>query len=193
MPSPSSPERRPESRTRIHLPRRVTSRTVRPTTRRTNAARERPPSSRVPGGAVAARMFRPVAQRARFRAFVSTSGSSGIVLTYRVVQSSRRSRRTHWIYPVFIILGVSILLYGVVYTVDHVVAKGSVGGGYFSFADDRITDAVGGLSGLFAAILGIIITVVSIIVQLSAERFTHVTQMFLRDKTNLGVLGFYVF
>lgn len=109
------------------------------------------------------------------------------------MQFSRRSRRTHWIYPVFIILGVSILLYGVVYTVDHVVAKGSVGGGYFNFADDRITDAVGGLSGLFAAILGIIITVVSIIVQLTAERFTHVTQMFLRDKTNLGVLGFYVF
>ena len=88
------------------------------------------------------------------------------------MQFSRRSRRKHWIYPVFIILGVSILLYGVVYTVDHVVAKGSVGGGYFNFADDRITDAVGGLSGLFAAILGIVITVVSIVVQLTAERYT---------------------
>ena len=92
----------------------------------------------------------------------------------------------------FIILGVSILVYGVVYALDHLVSNPK-GGGYFDFSDDRITDAVGGLSGLFAAILGIIITVVSIIVQLTAERFTHVTQMFLRDRTNLGVLGFYVF
>jgi hypothetical protein len=107
------------------------------------------------------------------------------------VQPTRRSRRKHWFYPVLVILGVAIALYGVLYALDQTFSRPR-GGGYLDFADDRITDAVGGLSGLFAAILGILITVVSIIVQLTAERFTHVTQMFMRDKTNLGVLGFYV-
>jgi hypothetical protein len=107
------------------------------------------------------------------------------------VQPNRRTRRKHWFYPVLFVLGVSVALYFVLYALDQVVSRPK-GGGYLDFADDRITDAVGGLAGLFAAILGIIITVVSIIVQLTAERFTHVTQMFLRDRTNLAVLGFYV-
>jgi hypothetical protein len=107
------------------------------------------------------------------------------------VLPTRRSRRKHWFFPVLTILGVAIALYGALYALDHTFSQPK-GGGWFDFADDRITDAVGGLSGLFAAILGILITVVSIIVQLTAERFTHVTQMFMRDKTNLGVLGFYV-
>jgi predicted membrane protein DUF2254 len=92
---------------------------------------------------------------------------------------------------VIIIVGAAVLIYFVLHTLDRVLEHPPIGN-YFNFADDRITDAVGGLSSLFAAILGIIITVVSIIVQLSAERFTNVTQMFLRDKTNIGVLAFYV-
>jgi hypothetical protein len=96
------------------------------------------------------------------------------------------------VYPVLFLLGLAVALYGALYAIDHYVGGAATGGGYFDFSADRVTDAVGSLSGLFAAILGIIITVVSIIVQLSAERFTNVTQMFLRDRTNLGVLAFYV-
>lgn len=111
--------------------------------------------------------------------------------TLPAVQLLRRSRRRNWIYPVLVLLGLAVALYGALYAIDHYVS-GTTTGGYFDFSDERVTDAVGSLSGLFAAILGIIITVVSIIVQLSAERFTNVTQMFLRDRTNLGVLAFYV-
>ena len=93
--------------------------------------------------------------------------------------------------PVLILLGVAVALYGALYTLDQMVT-GEAKHGYFGFNEDQVNDAVGSLSGLFAAILGIIITVVSIIVQLSAERYAHVTQMFLRDRTNLAVLGFYV-
>jgi hypothetical protein len=92
---------------------------------------------------------------------------------------------------VIILMGVAVALYGALYAVDRMLI-GRSASDYFEFQSDRVTDAVGSLSGLFAAILGIIITVVSIIVQLTAERFTHVTQMFLRDRTNLAVLGFYV-
>ena len=39
---------------------------------------------------------------------------------------------------------------------------------------------------MIAAVFGIVITVVSIIVQLSADRYTGVARMFLRDRVNLG-------
>jgi hypothetical protein len=100
-------------------------------------------------------------------------------------------RRRHVFIPVVVLVGVAVLIYGALYAIDHVVSPTATGG-YLAYDDTHITDAVGGLSGLFAAILGILITVVAIIVQLSAERYTHVTQMFFRDRTNLGVLGFYV-
>ena len=45
---------------------------------------------------------------------------------------------------------------------------------------------------MVAAVLGIVITVVSIIVQLSADRYTGVARMFLSDRTNLAVMAYYV-
>ena len=43
-----------------------------------------------------------------------------------------------------------------------------------------------------AAVLGIVITVVSLLVQLTSERYTGVAQMFLRDRTNVAVMAYYV-
>lgn len=63
---------------------------------------------------------------------------------------------------------------------------------YFAFDPSTISDAVSSLAGVIAAIFGIVITVVSIIVQLSANRYTGVAQMFLRDRLNLAVMAYYV-
>jgi hypothetical protein len=103
----------------------------------------------------------------------------------------QQSSRKQWIYPIATLFGLAVILFGALYAIDNLIA-GKQGFNYFNYTHDHITDAVGGMSGLFAAILGIIITVVSIIVQLTADRYTQVTQMFFRDRTNLGVLGFYV-
>jgi roadblock/LC7 domain-containing protein len=108
----------------------------------------------------------------------------------RVRPRSNRSRRI--VTSVLLLLGVAVLLFGVLYAIDFYVGGGRASG-YFSYDDNKITDAVGSLSGLFAAVLGIIITVVSIIVQLSADRYSNVTQMFFSDRINVSVLGFYVF
>lgn len=43
-----------------------------------------------------------------------------------------------------------------------------------------------------AAVLGIVITVVSLLVQLTAERSTGVAQMFLRGRRNVVVMAYYV-
>lgn len=64
---------------------------------------------------------------------------------------------------------------------------------YLSFDDEAVSNSIGVLSSIIAAVLGIIITVASIIVQLSATRYTPaVTEMFFRDRTNLMVLALYV-
>jgi len=56
----------------------------------------------------------------------------------------------------------------------------------------HITDAVEPARQHHGGRLGIVITVVSIVVQLSAERYTGVTKMFLKDRTNMLVMAYYV-
>ena len=48
------------------------------------------------------------------------------------------------------------------------------------------------IAGMTAAVLGIVITVVSLLVQLTSERYTGVAQMFLRDRRNVAVMAYYV-
>jgi hypothetical protein len=61
------------------------------------------------------------------------------------------------------------------------------------FDPDTAQNALGNLAQVIAAVLGIVITVVSIVVQLAATRYTpRVADMFFRDRTNLLILGFFV-
>ena len=63
----------------------------------------------------------------------------------------------------------------------------------FNFDVDTLQNALGNMAQVVAAVLGIVITVVSIVVQLAATRYTpRIADMFFRDRTNLGVLGFFV-
>jgi hypothetical protein len=107
--------------------------------------------------------------------------------------AARFSRRRGWVYPVIVLSAIAIAVFSILYTIDRLQA-GLPGnpGSYFAFDPETVASSVGTLSSIIAAVLGIIITVVSIIVQLSAERYTQVTEMFFRDRTNLAVMGFYV-
>jgi hypothetical protein len=107
--------------------------------------------------------------------------------------------RREWIAPMVMLTGASLAIFAALFTFDHYFT----GGGpyeapatalrrYVGFDPDKISDAVSSLGGMIAAVLGIVITVVSIVVQLSAERYTGVAKMFLRDRTNIMVLAFYV-
>jgi hypothetical protein len=88
--------------------------------------------------------------------------------------------------------GIAMAGFGLLYTIDHYwQGKGGVLD-FFSFNASGINNSIGSLASMIAAVLGIIITVVSIIVQLSADRFPKVTEMFFKDRTNMAVLGFYV-
>src|SRR5215212_2757862 len=63
----------------------------------------------------------------------------------------------------------------------------------FDFDPETMQSALGSLAQVIAAVLGIAITVVSIVVQLAATKYTsRVAEMFFRDRTNLAVMGFFV-
>jgi hypothetical protein len=102
-----------------------------------------------------------------------------------------------WMVPVAVMAAFALLIFAGLYVLDQLVGTAPPGlaaalGRYFRFDPEMITDAITSLAAMIAAVLGIVITVVSIIVQLSAERYTGVAQMFLRDRVNLAVMAYFV-
>jgi Predicted membrane protein (DUF2254) len=81
------------------------------------------------------------------------------------------------------------------FVVDPVAAhrKGGPIGQLVDYDAQTMQNALGSLSQVIASVLGIAITVVSIVVQLAATRYTpRVADLFFRDKINIGVMGFFV-
>jgi len=111
----------------------------------------------------------------------------------------RQSFRRQWLVPIVFLTGAAFTIFWLLYSLDHFVTGGTgaeAAGGpvsrYLSFDPSSITDAVSSLGGMIAAVFGIVITVVSLIVQLSADRYTGVARLFLSDRLNLAVMGYYV-
>lgn len=87
------------------------------------------------------------------------------------------------------------------YAIDHFAAgpsadaySGFLGplSRYFAFDPHSLSDAIASLAGINAAVFGIVITVDSILVQLTVSRYTGVARMFLRDRVNVWVGAYYV-
>lgn len=100
-----------------------------------------------------------------------------------------------WLLQIVALSGAALLLFWAFYLVD----SGPSHDGqreefsrYFAFDPASLSDALSSLAGLIAAVFGIVITVVSIIVQLAANRFTGVTRMFLNDRANRAVMTYYI-
>ncbi|HEX2734838.1 MAG TPA: DUF2254 family protein [Polyangiaceae bacterium] len=104
------------------------------------------------------------------------------------VAVQRRSFRV-WLLQV---LGVAALATGVFWLLYAIDSPPNALGYYFDFDPSEITDATASLAGLIAAVFGIVITVVSIILQLSASRFTGVTHLFFADRLNLVLMTYYI-
>src|SRR5687768_4676415 len=106
-----------------------------------------------------------------------------------------KSFRRDWLLPMATLTAAALVVFAGFYVLDRVLA-GLPGLGaarsYFDFDPKSLTDAVSSLAGMTAAVFGIVITVVSIIVQLSSDRYTGVAGMFMRDRVNLVVMGYYV-
>ena len=115
------------------------------------------------------------------------------------MSEKRPSFRRHWALPVIVLTGSALVVFWAFYLLDFYVTAAvpdSPPSGpvehYVRFDPGSITDAVSQLAAMIAAVFGIVITVVSLIVQLSADRYTGVARMFLRDRVNLGVIAYYI-
>jgi len=92
-----------------------------------------------------------------------------------------------------ILLGTALLLYGVAAWLDGIGLL--IGGGPGLSGADReaALDTVGNAAEVTAGLLAIVITVVAIVVELAATRYTHrITELFVREPVNVAVLSFFV-
>jgi len=111
-----------------------------------------------------------------------------------------RNMPRRWALQTAVLACASMLLFWLFYTFDvftffgsqSTAAREGVLQQYVAFDSGGVSEAFGSLSSVNVAVFGIVITVVSIIVQLSAERYTGVTRMFVRDRVNTFVIGYYV-
>lgn len=109
------------------------------------------------------------------------------------------SWRKNWLYPMASLAAIALLGFASFYAIDHFFTGGPASEApprsllrYFFFDEEHIPDAVAALGAMVAGVLGILVSVVSIVVQLSANRYSGVATMFFRDRTNLIVMGYYV-
>ncbi len=112
-------------------------------------------------------------------------------------QPPRFSRQ--WALPIVVLAAAALLTFWGLYTLDHFLTASPPDAPprtplerYLRFDPEMLTDAFAALATVLAAVFGIVIMVVSIIVQLSSDRYTGVARLFLRDPINIGVMGFYV-
>ena len=112
-----------------------------------------------------------------------------------------KSERPSWVTPIVVLTSISLLSFLGLYCVDLVWTGGEYSTStadtafthrFLNFDPQAISNSLSQLAAMIAAVFGIVITVVSIIVQLSADRYTGVARMFLRDRVNMTVFGFYL-
>jgi hypothetical protein len=112
--------------------------------------------------------------------------------------SDARARRNTFL--MFALLAAAaVVVFGVFWLLDFFLVDAAHRGSHgplmqlFDFDPETMQNALGSLAQVIAAVLAIAITVVSIVVQLAANRYTsRVADMFFRDPTNLAVMGFFV-
>ncbi|HEX6278170.1 MAG TPA: hypothetical protein VFZ53_34230 [Polyangiaceae bacterium] len=99
-----------------------------------------------------------------------------------------------WILPIAVLTSASLCIFFALYAVDLATSGRGLGifASYSHFDSVVVSDALSSLAGMTAAVFGIVVTVVSIIVQLSADRYTGVARMFLKDRVNLAVMSYYL-
>ncbi len=117
----------------------------------------------------------------------------------RSAQARRRWSRQ--IATLGLLAGAATILFGSFWLLDFYVTGSWVGARgrtgpldlLLAFDISTLQNALAGLSQVIVAVLGIAITVVSIIVQLSATRYSsRIAALFFRDRSNLTIMGFFV-
>ncbi|HJL18594.1 MAG TPA: DUF2254 family protein [Sandaracinaceae bacterium LLY-WYZ-13_1] len=111
--------------------------------------------------------------------------------------TSRRSASPFriWLLPFSLLLGTAVLVFVLTFLVDTLDEE-SPGRIWRLIVHPNADSALGALSNaaeVVAAVLGIAITVVAIVVELASNRYTHrITELFVSEPINFVVMGFFV-
>lgn len=114
----------------------------------------------------------------------------------RMENASRRSSPFRiWLLPFSLLLGVALAVFVLTFSVDSLDEQ-SPGAVWHLLVHPNPSSALGALSNaaeVVAAVLGIAITVVAIVVELASNRYTHrITELFVSEPINFAVMGFFV-
>ncbi|MCA9604357.1 MAG: DUF2254 domain-containing protein [Myxococcales bacterium] len=100
-----------------------------------------------------------------------------------------------WLLPLAVLLGSSVAVFVVTMVVDT-YDEPHAGAIWGLILHPSPTSALGALSNaaeVVAAVLGVAITVVAIVVELASNRYTHrITELFVAEPINFAVMGFFV-
>ena len=94
-----------------------------------------------------------------------------------------------WVVPCGFVGGLSVSIYIALRFVDFSQGDGTIPFSEVVFLSnpDDVGDAIGGVAEVLIAILGLVITVVAIVVQLAAQRYTpKLVELFIADRVNIS-------
>ncbi len=98
-----------------------------------------------------------------------------------------------WLIPVFVILGITLFAYLLMRVLDSGGQLSLFLQGFFPNKAEALESAVGNIAQVIVGVLGLVITVVAIVVQLAAQRYTpKLVDLFVTDRINIGYFLFMV-
>jgi len=101
-----------------------------------------------------------------------------------------------WIKPLSLIIVISFAIYFVNRWIDSLLIQANLESIFYIFFNKDVgtlTNTLGGLGELVTAVLAIEITVIAIIVQLAATKYSSkIMNLFIEDKKNISVIGLFI-
>ena len=108
-------------------------------------------------------------------------------------EEERRSVLLAGVLPFVVILLVALVVYALVGWLEMGAGREGLLEALARLDDASAMDRIASSAEVVAGVLAVAITVVAIVVELAANRYTHrITGLFLRDPVNAGVLGLFV-
>jgi len=106
---------------------------------------------------------------------------------------NRLKRRTTWAALFLGVIGGALGVLVVLLLLDTTLSQMTLEGIFTAIVERGLTSALGSLPEVLAAVLGLSLTVVAIVVQLASQRYSpKIVDLFMSDPVNIGVFSFMV-
>ncbi len=109
------------------------------------------------------------------------------------VDAARRNVALVWLVPFFALLAAALGLFAITVWIEEIPLPAGAPAWLTGLDTSAALASISNAAEVVAAVLGIAITVVAIVVELAANRYTHrITELFTREPINGLIMGFFV-